>query len=78
MLVYLRDGSAQTILCAGIEVADQTFYLARSQYTDTGPTSPSQVPGRVATGVPILKSLVWLDPPKIPVQAGFELGIFRS
>ena len=24
-----------------IEVADQTFYLTQSQYTDTGPTSPS-------------------------------------
>ena len=24
-----------------IEVADQTFYLTKSQYTDTGPTSPS-------------------------------------
>ena len=44
-----------------IEVADQTFYLTQSQYTDTGPTSPSAdpiTPGRVATGVPIFKSLV--------------------
>ena len=47
-----------------IEVADQTFHLTQSQYTDTGPTSPStdpithQAPGRVATGVPIFKSLV--------------------
>ena len=24
-----------------IEVTDQTFYLTQSQYTDTGPTSPS-------------------------------------
>ena len=24
-----------------IEVADQTYYLTQSQYTDTGPTSPS-------------------------------------
>ena len=47
MLVYLRDGSAQTIFtCCHIEiaVADQTFYLAQSQYTDTGPTSPSTDP----------------------------------
>ena len=29
-------------------------------------------------GVPIFKSLVWLDPEKIPAQAGFEPGIFRS
>ena len=26
------------------EVADQTFHLTRSQYTDTGPTSPSTDP----------------------------------
>ena len=45
-----------------IEAADQTFYLTQSQYTDTGPTSPSTdpiTPGVwVATGVPIFKSLV--------------------
>ena len=28
----------------GIEVADQTFYLTQSQYTDTGPTSLSADP----------------------------------
>ena len=27
-----------------IEVADQTFYLTQSQYTDTGPISPSADP----------------------------------
>ena len=27
-----------------IEVADQTFYLTHSEYTDTGPTSPSADP----------------------------------
>ena len=27
-----------------IEVADQTFYLTQSQYTDTGPTTPSADP----------------------------------
>ena len=27
-----------------IEVADQSFYLTQSQYTDTGPTSPSANP----------------------------------
>ena len=35
-------------------------------------------PGRVATGVPIFKSLEWLNPGKIPVQARFEPGIFYS
>ena len=45
----------------GIQVVDPTFHLTQSQYTDTGSTSPSidpLTPGRVVTGVPILKSLV--------------------
>ena len=46
-----------------IEVANQTFHLTQSHYTDTEPTSPSADPitpgdGRVATGVPIFKTLV--------------------
>ena len=47
MRVYLRDGSAQTILCAAtleIEIADQTFHLTQSQYIDIGPTSRSADP----------------------------------
>ena len=66
-----------------IEVAHQTFYLTQSQYTDTGPTSPSADP--IMPGA-------WQDshwsvnfevtgitrPGKIPAQAGFEPGIFRS
>ena len=46
MLVYLRDGSSQTIVRAATqtEVADPTFYLSQSQYTDTEPTSPSADP----------------------------------
>ena len=47
MLAYLTDGSAQTIcMCCHTEigVAHQTCYLTQSQYTDTGPTSPSTVP----------------------------------
>ena len=46
---------------AEIEVADPAFHLTQSQYTDTGPTSPSAdpiTPGRVATGVPMFKSQV--------------------
>ena len=42
--MYLRDGSAKTIFTSchtEIEVADQTFHLTQSQYTDTGQTSPS-------------------------------------
>ena len=53
-----------------IKVADQTFHLTQSQYADTRPTGPStdpimRSPGRVATWVPVFKSLVWLDPQKI-------------
>ena len=48
MLLYLRDGSAQTISRAAghteIELADPTFHLTQSQYTDAGPTSPSADP----------------------------------
>ena len=49
---------------AETEVAGQTFHLTQSQYTDTGPTSPSTdpiTPGAwqgTVTGMPILKSLV--------------------
>ena len=49
---------------AEIEVARQTSYLNQSQCTDTRQTSSSTdpiTPGRVATGVLISKSLVWLD-----------------
>ena len=47
-----------------MEVADPTFHLTQSQYTDTGPNSPSTdsitsgVWQGIATGVPISKSLV--------------------
>ena len=47
MLVYLRDGFAQTIFTCGhteIEVADPTFYLTQLQYTDTGLSIPSADP----------------------------------
>ena len=51
-----------------IEVADQTFYLTHSILTLGQPvpalTPFSQAPGRVATGQPIVKLLVWLHPEK--------------
>ena len=61
--VSRRQICSDKFLCfhTEIEVADQTVYLIRSQYTDTGPTSSSAdpiTPGRLATGVPIFKSLV--------------------
>ena len=61
--VYISGTDLHNFTCchSEIEVADQTFYLTQSQYTGTGPTSPSAdpiMPGRVATGVPMFKSLV--------------------
>ena len=46
-LVYLRDGSAQTILRAATlsdKLQIKTFYLTQIQYADTGLTSPSTDP----------------------------------
>ena len=45
-LVYLRDGSTETITCAAtlLEVADQACYLIQARYTDNGPTCPSTDP----------------------------------
>ena len=42
-----QGGSPQTVCTCchtEIEVADQTFYLAQSQHTDNGPTSPNADP----------------------------------
>ena len=69
---------------AEIEVADPTFYLTQSQCTDTGPTSPSADP--VAPGawqdshwsVNVLVTGMTRPRKKIPAQAGFEPGTFRS
>ena len=47
MLVYLRDGPDQKIVCVGhteIEVADQTCYVTQSWYIDTALTNPSADP----------------------------------
>ena len=66
-----------------MEVADQTFYLTQSQYTDTGPTSPSADP--ITPGA--WQEIHWsanfevtgmTRPGKIPSQAGSEPGIFHS
>ena len=65
------------------EAADQTFHLTQSQYTDTGPTSPSADP--ITPGA--WQGSHWsanfevtgmTRPRKIPAQAGFEPWIFRS
>ena len=66
-----------------VETADQTFYLTQSQYTDTGPTSPSADP--IMPGAwqgshwsAIFSVTGMTRPRKIAVQAGFEPRIFRS
>ena len=55
------------ITCSHTEigVGDQIYYLTQSQYSPTGLTSPSAYPTtpgwwKVATEVPVIKSLVWL------------------
>ena len=66
-----------------IEVAGKTFYLTQSQYTDTGPTSPSADP--IMPGA--WQGSHWsanfevtgmTRPGKIPSQEGFEPRIFSS
>ena len=63
MLVYLRDGSAQTIVRAATLTSKLQIKLStspKSQYTEISPSADptTPAPGKVATGVPILKSLV--------------------
>ena len=66
-----------------IEAAGQTFHLTQSQYTDTGPTSPSADP--IMPGA--WQGSHWsanfsvtgmTRPRKIPALAGFEPGTSRS
>ena len=66
------------------EAADPTFHLTRSQYTDTGPTSPSTDPITPGAWQGSHWSANFLSHwygsirEKIPSQAGFEPEIFRS
>ena len=86
MQVYLRDGSAQTIFTCchtGIEVTGQTFRLTQPHSTDTGPTSPSTDTMAPGAGQGCHWSADFevtdmIQPGKIPAQALFEPGIFRS
>ena len=66
-----------------VEAADQTFYLTKSQYTDTGPTRPSADPitpsaWQGSHWSANVKVTGMTRSGKIPSQAGFELRIFRS
>ena len=65
MQVYLRDGSAQTILRAETKLSVSPSHSILT----LGQPAPAltlyhQGSGRIASGVPILKSLVRLDPAK--------------
>ena len=72
MLVYLSDWSAQTMLRAATLRYKLHIKLSTSpSHSILTPGRPvpaltlqCQMPGRVAAGVPIFKSLVWLDPEK--------------
>ena len=62
-----------------IEVADQTFHLTQSHRANQSQQWPYDARrGRVATGAPFCKSLVWLNSGKNPGSWGFEPGIFHS
>ena len=80
MRVYFRDGSAQTTLRAATPRSKmqikRSISPSHSILTPGQPlpalTLERQAPGRVATGVPIFKSLVRLDPGKNPVASGIR------
>ena len=68
---------------AEIEAADQTFFLTQSQYTDTGPTSPSADPIMIGAWQGSHWSVNFsvigeTRPGKIPSLAGIQPGIFLS
>ena len=82
MLVSQGRICSDTFMCCHteIEVADQTFYLTLSQYTDTRPTSPIADPIMPGTWQGSHRSANFevngmTGPGKIP---GFEPRIFRS
>ena len=61
-----------------IEVADEIFYLTQSQYSDTGPTSPSARPRSPGAWRGSHWSANDSARKKHPSQAGFEPRIFCS
>ena len=86
-----RAGVSQGRVCSDdftcchteIEVADQTFYLTQSQYTDTGPTNPRDDPITPGAWQGSHRSANFevtgmIPPGKISSQSGFEPRIFRS
>ena len=80
MLVYLRDGSAQTVVrTATMRLKLQIRFSLSSSHSILTPGQPvpaltrpktgGEGGGGVATGVPVFKSPVGLDPEKIPREA---------
>ena len=66
MVEYRIDDCSDSCMCCHTEteVADQTFYLIQSMYTDTWPTSPYNawhLAGQPLTEKSIFKLLVWLN-----------------
>ena len=67
MLVYLRDGSAQFYVLPHWDRSYRSNFLPHPvtvHWHWADQSELCQVPGRVATGVPIFKSRVWLEPEK--------------
>ena len=81
--VYLRDGSAKTIVLAVTLRQKLQIKLANSpSHSKLMPHQPvptltlqCQAPGRVATGVPTLKSPVWLNVEKEPRKRESNPGV---
>ena len=80
--MYLRDGSARTIVPRLKLQIKLSTSPSHSILTPGRPvpalTLQRRAPGRVATGVSFFKVTGMTRPGKIPLQAGFEPRIFRS
>ena len=77
MPVYVRDGCAQTSVhqqhasvCQGRMCSDKCRV---ADQTCTDPVSPGA--WQVDTGVPIFKSLVWVDPKKDPGEDAWSVAL---
>ena len=80
MPVYLRERTCSdksTYCYTETEVAHQTFYLIQTQYTDTGPASPSTL-CRVATGVLVSKSLERLKHQRVDWPSDYHGDYWKS
>ena len=75
---HVPQGWISSDNCTGCHTEIQIKLSISPRHSILGQPVPAltlqhQAPGRVTTGVPVSKSLVWLDPDKIPtVQAGIK------